>query len=100
MKTRALIIGFSLMPLTLIAGIETSESPQRNGISAAWKEAKAYEVSCWQEGQRVVNESGKGQLSMGEELIKTSITIHPTDGKNESISIVGMQKSLCILRGR
>ena len=90
-----------LLSFTAVAGIESADKGHREGgITGVWKESQSYELACWQDGQRVIDEKGFGSVSLGDEMMRSSITLRPSEAGGQAVTIVGMQRAICRVRGR
>lgn len=83
------------------ATVQITDNKQKKvGISPVLQESKNYELACWQNGQRIVDEKGFGSISLGDELLRSSITLRSSKDSGETTIIVGMQKAICSVRGQ
>lgn len=90
-----------LLSCTAVAGIEAADKGHREGgITGVWKESQSYELACWQDGQRIVEEKGFGSVSLGAEVMNSSITLRSSEPGGQTVTIVGMQRAICRVRGR
>lgn len=93
------------LPLTAIAGVESNGGKgiavggEPDGTSAKRQISKDYEIACWQNGQQVIGETGSGNTSISSDLLNSSIVLRANGGKHTA-TIIGIGKSLCMVRSR
>jgi hypothetical protein len=88
-----------ILPIVAISEVNiTDNKPKKGGIASVWQESQNYELKCWQNGQQIMNEKGFGSISLGNELLGHSITLHSSNDSKRSGIIIGIQKSLCMIR--
>ncbi|HYD29629.1 MAG TPA: hypothetical protein VEB64_02055 [Azospirillaceae bacterium] len=62
--------------------------------------ADGVRVTCWQAGQKIIDEAGMALLSLGVASQANAITLGRKDGKNEgrpSTSVVVRNRTACLL---
>ncbi|CAK0750610.1 conserved exported hypothetical protein [Gammaproteobacteria bacterium] len=97
----SILIGcLSLLSFAATAGIETADKGHRDGgIAGPWKESQSFELACWQDGQRIIDEKGFGSVSLGDDMLRSSVTLRSSEGNGQTVTIVGMQRAICKIRG-
>ncbi|MFK7978237.1 MAG: hypothetical protein AB8C02_19035 [Halioglobus sp.] len=57
-----------------------------------------FNVQCWQEGQKVLDEEGVGLSASADDLVKPQLVFHlPADDKKQ-VMIMTLGRSLCMIK--
>ncbi len=89
------------LSLTAVADISSSgKDREDSSIVGSWHESQHYELTCWQDGQQILSEKGAGSVVLGDEILRSSITIRAPEHGGETVMVVGMQRALCRMKGR
>lgn len=78
------------------AGVEPAPKPaDQANLSAATR----FVLECWQQGERVVSETGQGRFAISEQYLKNSISAQVGDANaGYRLQLFPSGESLCVLK--